>query len=235
MVEQLPEEVELLRRELDLLVADARFAATGIDHEVAVLDDGALALRSIGRGAAQDRAHSRDELARVEGLRHVVVGADLEPDDLVDVLVTRREHQHRHVARLPDALADLDAVDVGQHQIQDDESRLLRLDELQSLGARSSSAHGVAGVLQIGGDERRDRRLILDDQHRLGLGGQRSAPYPLPMTSFAVCVPGSDVKSPLFNESCPSRWGLPGNPASRTEPLPAATRFTPEPQTTTVN
>src|SRR3954471_7527215 len=107
MVEQLPEEVELLRRELDLLVADARFAATGIDHEIAVLDDGALALRSVGCGAAQDRAHARDELARVEGLRHVVVGAHLEPDDLVDVLVARREHQHRHVARLADALADL--------------------------------------------------------------------------------------------------------------------------------
>ena len=100
MVEQLPEQVELLRCELDLLLADARLAAARVDREVAVHEDGALALRALGRGAAQDRAHARDELARVERLRHVVVGADLEPDDLVDVLVARRQHQHRQVARL---------------------------------------------------------------------------------------------------------------------------------------
>ena len=37
VVEQLPEQVELLRRELDLLVADARLAAAGVDAQVAVL------------------------------------------------------------------------------------------------------------------------------------------------------------------------------------------------------
>ena len=48
MVEQLPEEVELLRRELDLLVADARLAATGVDAEVPVTDDLALDRRDSG-------------------------------------------------------------------------------------------------------------------------------------------------------------------------------------------
>ena len=136
-------------------------------------EDRALALRAVGRRAAQDRAHARDELARVERLRHVVVGADLEADDLVDVLVARGQHQHRQVAGLPDALADLDAVDVGQHQVEDDERRLLRLDELQRLGAARGRADVVAGVLQVRGDERRDRRLVLDDQHRLRLRRHR--------------------------------------------------------------
>src|SRR5438128_261512 len=35
VVEQLPEEVELLRGELDLLVADTHLATTGVDREVA--------------------------------------------------------------------------------------------------------------------------------------------------------------------------------------------------------
>src|SRR5262245_27814156 len=93
VVEQLPEQVELLRRELDLLVADAHLAPPGVDRQVAVAELRALELAALGRGAAQDRLHALDELARVEGLRELVVGADLEPDDLVDVLVARRQHQ----------------------------------------------------------------------------------------------------------------------------------------------
>ena len=112
MVEQLPEEVELLRRELDLLLADVHLPPAGVDREVAVADDGALRQAALRRRAAQDRLHAGDELARVERLRHVVVGADLEADDLVDVLVARREHEDGHVGGRADAPADLDAVDV---------------------------------------------------------------------------------------------------------------------------
>src|SRR6185295_18371177 len=87
VVEQLPEEVELLRGELDLVLADEHLAAARVDLEVAVLELRALLLAALRRRAAEDRLDARDELARVERLREVVVGADLEPDDLVDVLV----------------------------------------------------------------------------------------------------------------------------------------------------
>ena len=45
---------------------------------------------------AQRGAHARDELAQPERLRHVVVGADLEPDDRVDLGVARGHHDDRH-------------------------------------------------------------------------------------------------------------------------------------------
>src|SRR5581483_9217803 len=102
VVEQLPEEVELLRRELDLLVGDVHLAPAGVDVEVAVLDRLALAVAPLRRRTAQHRPDARDELPRVERLRQVVVGADLETDDLVDVLVARGQHQDRHVRVLPD-------------------------------------------------------------------------------------------------------------------------------------
>src|SRR5207253_11076825 len=44
VVEQLPQEVELLRCELDLLLRDLDLAAAGVDVEVAVVDRLALAL-----------------------------------------------------------------------------------------------------------------------------------------------------------------------------------------------
>src|SRR5262245_2559683 len=85
MVEQLPEQVELLRRQLDLRVADLHLTAAGVDDELAVPQLGGLGLPPLRRRAPQDRLDPGDELARIERLRHVVVGPDLEPDDLVDV------------------------------------------------------------------------------------------------------------------------------------------------------
>src|SRR5438093_2553343 len=74
VVEQLPEQVELLRRQLDLLLDDPHLASAGVDRELPVLDDGALALAPRGRGPPEDRLHTRDELAWVEWLRQIVVG-----------------------------------------------------------------------------------------------------------------------------------------------------------------
>src|SRR5215218_3866394 len=96
VVEQLPEQVELLRRELDLLVAHLALAAAGVDREVAMVEHLGLRVAPLRGRAPQNGLDARDELARVERLRQVVVGADLEPDDLLDVLVARRQHQDRH-------------------------------------------------------------------------------------------------------------------------------------------
>ncbi len=49
------------------------------------------------RRAAQDRLHAREQLARIERLRQIVVGAEIEPDDAIDVVAARREHQHRRL------------------------------------------------------------------------------------------------------------------------------------------
>ena len=164
VVEQLPEQVELLRRELDLLAADRRLAAAGVDAQVAVRDHLGLELAALRRGAPQDRLDPRDELARVERLRQVVVGADLEPDDLVDVLVARGQHQDRHVGALAQPLADLDPVDVRQHQVEHDQRRRVRGRLAERVGAGRRRPDRVARVLQVERDERRDRALVLDDQ-----------------------------------------------------------------------
>src|SRR5207237_2329847 len=58
VIEQLPQQIELLRRQLDLLVADARLAAAGVDDEIAVLDHRALALRMVRCRPPKNRAHS---------------------------------------------------------------------------------------------------------------------------------------------------------------------------------
>ena len=166
MVEQLPQQVELLRRKLDLLVADVHLTPACVDVQVAVLDRLVLALAALGRGATEDRADARNELARIERLRQVVVGADLESDDLVDVLVARGQHQDRHVGVLADALADLDPVDVGKHQVEHDQRRILGRGQCERLRAVRGRLDDVARVLQVERNERGDRALVLDDQDR---------------------------------------------------------------------
>src|SRR5512133_172127 len=48
MVEELPEQVELLGRQLDLLLTDVNFAPAGIHLEVAVANLGALRVAALG-------------------------------------------------------------------------------------------------------------------------------------------------------------------------------------------
>jgi hypothetical protein len=169
VVEQLPEKIELLRRQLDLLVADMGLTAAGVDAEIAVLDLRRFGCAPSRRRPPQYRLHPGNELARVERLRHVIVGADLEPDDLVDVLVACRQHQDRDVLALPDPPADVDAVHVGKHQVEHDQRRLFQLDLCERVSSRADGLDPVPGVLQVERDERSDRGLILDDQHGLGL------------------------------------------------------------------
>ena len=45
--------------------------------------------------AAQQRLDPAQQLAQAERLGQVVVGAQLQADDLVDLLVTGGQHQHR--------------------------------------------------------------------------------------------------------------------------------------------
>ncbi len=156
VVEQLPEEVEFLGRELNLLVADLYLSPPGVDHQVTMLQHGALGLLPFRRGAPEDGLHARDQLARVERLRHVVVRADFEADDLVDVLVARRQHQDRDVGLLADAAADLDPVDVRQHQVEHDQRRLLALHRRERVRTVRRGAHLVARVLEVQRDEGRD-------------------------------------------------------------------------------
>ena len=54
--------------------------------------------RGVGLAAPQDGLHPGDDLARRERLGDVVVGAELEAEDAVDLAVARGEEQHRHRA-----------------------------------------------------------------------------------------------------------------------------------------
>src|SRR5918994_93375 len=73
------------------------------------------------RGAPQHRLDAAAELAHRERLRDVVVGAELEAEDLVDLLGLGREHDDRHRAARADLAAHVEAVHLGHHHVEHDE------------------------------------------------------------------------------------------------------------------
>ncbi len=167
------------------VVPDVTLTAAGVEHELTVLENPAVCSRSRPvAAAAKDRPHPGDELARIEGLRQIVVCANLEAGDLVEVVVAGRQHQDGQSVRLPDAPANLEPVEIGEHQVEDDKRRRLGGDKGQRLAAACRHTHREAVLAQVGGDERRDRLLVLDDENGLHVRGH----HPPPIDRFSSCA-----------------------------------------------
>ena len=115
------EDLELDVGDADLLAAQRHHPAAEVDLQLVALDRLLLGRLAAHPRAAQGGFDAAAELAHRERLGDVVVGADLEPGDLVGLAALRGQHDDRHLAARAQLAADLDAVELGQHQVEDDE------------------------------------------------------------------------------------------------------------------
>ena len=115
--------------------------------------------------AAQQRLDPAHQLAQAERLGQVVVGAELEADDLVDLVVAGGQDEDRHLgAGRPQAAQDLEAVHPGQAHVEDDEVRRLVRRDLEALLAGSRDGDLVALLLEGVLDPASDGVLVFDDE-----------------------------------------------------------------------
>ena len=118
------------------------------------------------RDAAQGRAHTREQLLGVERLRDVVVGAGVEGPDLLRLLMVRGEDDDRHRGERADAAQHLEAVDIGESEVEDDEvGRAARSDDDRFL------AGGDVEHLEVAAAHHRAQRapqrgIVFDEQDR---------------------------------------------------------------------
>ena len=124
----------------------------------------------LGRLAAHPRAPQRRfdaaaELAHREGLGDVVVGADLEPGDLVGLAAFRGQHDDRHLAARAQLAADFDPVEAGQHQVEDDEVEAALFEALQGFAAVEGGGDVVAVLAQGIAEQRLNRLLVVDEEN----------------------------------------------------------------------
>ena len=67
---------------------------------------------------------TRHHLARTEWFRDIIVRAQSQTADLVNIVLFRRYHDDRCVFYFPDLLADLEAIDPWQHQIKNQKVKI---------------------------------------------------------------------------------------------------------------
>jgi hypothetical protein len=124
------QKIELDTGELDDVACLPHDAGAGIQLDV--IDDNASGRRPdcLGGdtlpGSAKNRVDAGEEFAGIEWLWEVVVRAEFETHDAVDVLPLGGKHEHRNVRFRPNAPKSLEAVHPREHDIEHDQIELLR-------------------------------------------------------------------------------------------------------------
>src|SRR3954447_22835513 len=159
------EDLELHVGQLDLFPADRHDPPREIDEKLAGLDR-LVCLGGVREfGAAHECARAASELPDRKRLGDVVVGSDLEAEDLVSLVAASGEHDDRHLAAASKATADLDSVDSRQHHVENHEVEALGRELVQGLPAVQGGHHLVAVTAKRIGEERLNRLLVVDQQH----------------------------------------------------------------------
>ena len=118
--DQQAQQLELGAGQVDRLAAHGGDVADEVDRDRAGFDLDRLGeRRAVELAAAQLGADAAEQLAHREGLGDVVVGADLEPDDLVDLGVLGGQDDDRHGAARAHVAADVEAARPRHHDVED--------------------------------------------------------------------------------------------------------------------
>ena len=153
--------------ELDLALGPAHLVGVRVQGEVAD-DEGRRAARW---AAAQQRAQAGEQLLALEGLDEVVVGAGVEPRDAGVHGVARGQHEDRDVAVRAQRAGDVDAVELGQPEVEDHEIGGEGVGVGERRLAVRARAHLVALHAQRALEHLRDLLVVLDDEHAWGAFG----------------------------------------------------------------
>ena len=169
------QELELDEGELHLTAPNLDGAARNVDPQLARVDH--LLRRAVARpgrgGTAQERTDTAAELADREGLRDVVVRAELEAEHLVELVVTRREHDDRHGALGPQPLAHLEPVQLRQHQVEHDEVEGAFAEPGERLLAVAGGDDAEPVALERVGEELLHGLLVVDEEDGRAVGHAR--------------------------------------------------------------
>lgn len=157
------QEVELEAGEAQRGAGEGRSQGAGLEEEVADAQ-GPTAATRVAPGAADDGADAGEQLARGEGLGDVVVGAGLEAEDAVGLLVAGGQHEHGQVGARAQLPAHREAVEVGEHEVEEDgvvggSQRLLQAGEAVVFAVDGDA---VAGEVLRG--QLREAEVVLDEE-----------------------------------------------------------------------
>ncbi len=167
MLEQEAEEGVFFDGEVNLGAGFGHGAACEINLHVAEGRDADLAG---GLGAAEEDADAGEEFATAEGFGEVVVGACVEGGDLGGLVALDGEDEDGRVTPFAEAAEDVEAVHVGQAEVEDDGVGALDGGFVEAEGGVFGFAHPVAAGLKRDAEEAADLDFVVDDED-FGFGG----------------------------------------------------------------
>jgi hypothetical protein len=110
------------------------------------------------------RARARGKLTRRERLRHVVVRAELQPDDPIRLVPPSRDQDHGQIRPSTQPAAELEAVGTREHHVENDERGLLALDQLARDIPVPCLPRLVALTLEVGDHDLLHDGLVVHDE-----------------------------------------------------------------------
>ncbi|MNN33949.1 hypothetical protein D3C81_1477280 [compost metagenome] len=115
---------------------------------------------------SQQGVQASSQLAQVERLEQVIVGAGLQAIDPVGDRITGSEHQHwQRLAFLAQAAQQLQAVFVGQAKVENHHVELRGLQHCPCIGGVAHTVHGQALGGKAGADAGGDQVVVLAEQN----------------------------------------------------------------------
>ena len=121
------QQIELFRCKLLLLSVHPHTACRLVNLDAADLHNIILFLAVSDQTVVpcQMRFHARNQLTRRKWLRHIIIRTKAESADFVDIILLCRNHDNRNIFLLTHLTADLKAIHLRQHQIQDQQIKIL--------------------------------------------------------------------------------------------------------------
>ena len=161
---------EFTEGQLGVLAADQYLMLVVINRQLAhcigsLLGD--LTVAGGGAGMADGCPHPRKQLIRAERLGQVIVSSQIQSGNLILLMRTGGDYDHRHGRPAADLTQDVQTVHIRQAQIQNHQIGAVRGDHRHGLGT-AAGPHGVIAVgCENGGDEVGNAFLVLNDQNFL--------------------------------------------------------------------
>src|SRR4029079_11774106 len=156
------EHLVFFARQMHPLAANLYGLGVEIDHEIAGLDH----RLGVALGPAHDRMNSRDQFVLVEGLGHVVVGADAETLDLVlDAGEPGEDQNGGFDLGNPKLLEHVVAGHVGQVKVEQDNVVIVELSEIDAFFTKVRRVDVETLGFQHQFDRLRDGAVIFYQQY----------------------------------------------------------------------
>ena len=165
-------------------------------------------------GSPQHRANARGELARIERFSEIVVGAEFEADDPVDILLEGGEEDDGEFRpAILEVAADIETRAVGEHDVEDDEIDAAVGEFLLAAPAVGRQRAAKALAFEIFAEKPADFGIVVDDENKrkshlslsLRMGRQARSDIDRPWASASVRRFCGSWECDLFGSRLPLR------------------------------